>query len=437
MISKILFYTLVIIVFGTLLTCGFLFSNTNTYIFWGLEITGVLAILLFFILYRKLVKPYQVISNGMELLKEQDFSTRLRPIANSEANKLIEIFNRMMDQLKDERLQVREKNQFLDLLIKASPQGVIILDFDEKITEINPAGLKLLNILNSDSVIGKKPEETDIPMVQQLAGLKADDDITVRSSGITMYRCIRSSFIDRGFSHPFILIEELTHELLKIEKKSYENIIRMMAHEVNNSVGAISSTLNVISDILKQNENNELIDVLPAVEASFDRCRHLGYFISNFAEVVKIPEPSMSFVSMNELARSVDSLSRAECTSRNINLTLNLTDKNDIIHADGIQLEQVLVNIVKNSYEAIGANGNITIITLETPKTIIIEDSGPGISDELKQKLFTPFFSTKPTGQGIGLMFVKEVLINHKCKFDLYSREGKTRFEICFDSFNA
>jgi hypothetical protein len=68
-----------------------------------------------------------------------------------------------------------------------------------------------------------------------------------------MYRCSRSSFIDRGFAHPFILIEELTHELLKIEKKSYEGIIRMMAHEVNNSVGAVSSTLNVISDILQQN----------------------------------------------------------------------------------------------------------------------------------------------------------------------------------------
>jgi len=432
--SKFLFWILVIIVFGALLACGFLFSETNSYVFWIIEGIGILAIILFVILYRKLIKPYQIISDGMELLKEQDFSTRLRPIASSEANKLIEIFNRMMDQLKDERLQVREKNHFLDLLIKASPQGVIILDFDDRVTEINPSGLKLLNIKNDDPIIGKKLKDSDIPIARQLAALEPNEDIVIRSSGITIYRCVRSSFIDRGFSHPFILIEELTHELLKIEKKSYENIIRMMAHEVNNSVGAISSTLNVISDILKQNEYNELIDVLPAVDASFDRCKHLGHFISNFAEVVKIPEPTKSNVSINELARAVDSLSRAECRSRNINLTLNLTSGKDIVKADSIQFEQVLVNIVKNAYEAIGKDGDITITTHSSPQSIIIQDNGPGIPDDVKQKLFTPFFTTKSSGQGIGLMFVREVLLNHNCKFDLKSESGKTRFEIYFDN---
>ncbi|MFV0313414.1 MAG: sensor histidine kinase [Dysgonomonas sp.] len=318
--SKILFWILVILVFGALLSIGFLFYKTDIYKFMIIEGVAVLAIILFVILYYRLIKPYQIIADGMELLKEQDFSTRLRLISDSEANKLISIFNKMMDQLKDERLQVREKNHFLDLLIQASPQGVIILDFDDHITEINPSGLRLLDINNINEVKGKKLSDSGINIGRQLEMLKASEDVVIRSSGITMYRCIRSSFIDRGFSHPFILIEELTHELLEIEKKSYENIIRMMAHEVNNSVGAVSSTLNVISDILRQNDNNELADVLPAVDASFDRCRHLGYFISNFAEVVKIPEPSPAETDLNELARSVDALTRLECKHRNIDL---------------------------------------------------------------------------------------------------------------------
>ncbi|MFR3216348.1 MAG: sensor histidine kinase [Dysgonomonas mossii] len=338
----------------------------------------------------------------------------------------------MMDQLKDERLQVREKNHFLDLLIQASPQGVIILDFDDKITEVNPSGLRLLSINNINDVKNKKLDESGINIGDQLSKLKQGEDVVIRSSGITMYRCSRSSFIDRGFAHPFILIEELTHELLKIEKKSYEGIIRMMAHEVNNSVGAVSSTLNVISDILQQNENSELIDVLPAVDASFDRCKHLGHFISNFAEVVKIPEPSVSDVSINELARSVETLSRAECLKRNINLNLNLTTGKDLACIDSIQFEQVLVNIVKNAYEAIDKNGDINIITTSQPLSITIEDNGPDIPEETKQKLFTPFFTTKQTGQGIGLMFVREVLLNHNCKFDLKSENGWTKFEIFF-----
>jgi len=431
--SKIIFWILVILVFGALFSIGFLFFNTNVRLFWVIEGVAIFAVILFFILYIRLIKPYQLISDGMELLKEQDFSTRLRPLANGEANKLIEVFNKMMDQLKDERLQVREKNHFLDLLIKASPQGVMILDFDDKITEINPAAMKLLNIKDETGIIGSKLAESRIPIATYLADLNPDEDVVIRSSGITMLRCVRSSFIDRGFAHPFILIEELTHELLKIEKKSYENIIRMMAHEVNNSVGAISSTLNVISDTLKQDESNELSDVLPAVDASFDRCRHLGQFISNFADVVRIPEPSKSNVDINELARSVEALTGVECNKRNIKLTLNLTKQQSHVYIDSIQFEQVLVNIVKNAYEAIGSNGEIHIITSSYPLSIIIENSGPEIPYEVKQKIFTPFFTTKSSGQGIGLMFVREVLINHNCKFDLYSQDGWTKFEISFE----
>lgn len=430
--SKILFWLLVILVFGALLSIGFLFYKTDIYKFMIIEGVAILAIILFVILYYRLIKPYQIIADGMELLKEQDFSTRLRLISDSEANKLISIFNKMMDQLKDERLQVREKNHFLDLLIQASPQGVIILDFDDHISEINPSGLRLLDINNINEVKGKKLSDSGISIGNQLEMLKASEDVVIRSSGITMYRCIRSSFIDRGFSHPFILIEELTHELLEIEKKSYENIIRMMAHEVNNSVGAVSSTLNVISDILRQNDDNELADVLPAVDASFDRCRHLGYFISNFAEVVKIPEPSLTETDLNELARSVDALTRLECKHRNIGLKLDLTEDNNIIRLDGIQFEQVLVNVIKNAYEAIRENGEIRIATRSNPLSIQIANNGPEIPDDVKQKLFTPFFTTKSSGQGIGLMFVREVLINHNCKFDLKSENGWTRFDIYF-----
>ncbi|MFV0418817.1 MAG: sensor histidine kinase [Dysgonomonas sp.] len=430
--SKFLFWILVVVVFGALLGIGFLFINTSIYKFLLIEGLAILAIVMFIALYQRLIKPYQLIADGMQLLKEQDFSTRLRNTSDSEANKLINVFNRMMDQLKEERLQVREKNHFLDLLIKASPQGVIILDFDDRISEINPAGMRLLNIEEIENVKGKKLKDSGINIANALANISPEEDVVIRSSGITMYRCTRSAFIDRGFSHPFILIEELTHELLRTEKKSYENIIRMMAHEVNNSVGAVSSTLNVISDILHQNGNNELIDVLPAVDASFDRCNHLGHFISNFAEVVKIPEPLLAKTSINELAHSVESLTRIECQRRNIKLELNLTPEPDIVDVDGIQFEQVLFNIVKNAYEAIEKDGEIHIVSSSNPLSISIANNGPSISEEVKQKLFTPFFSTKSSGQGIGLMFVREVLLNHKCKFDLNSDNGWTKFDIYF-----
>ncbi|MDL2315294.1 ATP-binding protein [Bacteroidales bacterium OttesenSCG-928-C19] len=429
--SRILFWTLAILVFGSLFVSGFL-VRADIYKFFIFESIAVLAVILFIILYIRLIRPYHIISSAMELLKEQDFSSRLRPISNTEANKLITTFNKMMDQLREERLQVREKNRFLDLLINASPMGVIILDFDENISEINPSAIRLLNTDNT-KIIGKKLSNLDNFLGKSLANLKAGEDFILRGSGLSMYRCVRSSFIDRGFAHPFILIEELTKELLKTEKESYENVIRMLAHEVNNSVGAISSTLNVISDSLNQNADNELIDVLPAVDASFDRCHHLSGFISNFSEVVKIPKPSLSEVDINDVVRSVEAFTTLECQKRNINLLLDLSKEECHVSIDRIQFEQVLVNIIKNALEAIGNNGKIRIKTTSSPLSISIEDNGPGLSEEVAQKLFTPFFTTKPSGQGIGLMFVREVLSNHQCKFDFKTVGDWTKFHIFFE----
>ncbi len=428
--SKVLFFFLVAIVFGALILLGIWFRETDLRLFFIVEGAALLAVVLFIILYRRLIRPYKIIADGMELLKEQDFSTRLRPVYDTEANKLIVVFNKMMDSLKEERLRVREKNHFLDLLIGASPQGVIILDFDEYITDINPAGLKLLNIKDLSSVRGKRLKDLGVSLARTLAGLNPGDNVVVRDSGITAYRCIRSSFIDRGFDHPFILIEELTEELLRVEKKSYEGVIRMIAHEVNNSVGAIGSTLNVISDILKENEPESFSDVLPAVDASFERCGHLGRFVSNFAEVIKIPEPHITRVDLNELARSVEALTGIECRKRNIQLTLQLSPGKCMARLDAIQFEQVLVNVIKNAYEAIGNNGEIRIITREKPLSVAVHNNGPELAKDTADNLFIPFFSTKPFGQGIGLMVVREILRNHYTSFSLFSENGWTRFEI-------
>lgn len=429
---KWLYILLISFIFGGLIGIGFLFNTQETKLIWIVEGIAGMGILLSVVIYRKLIKPYDVILSGMELLKDQDFSTTLRMVKNQEANQVIHIFNRMITQLRSERLQVREKNRFLDLLIKASPQGIIMMDYDFRITDINPTGLKLLHINTLDTVSGKTFSELDIPLAPALATLQPEEDLVIRGNNLSIYRCVRSSFVDQGFDHPFILIEELTQKLLQIEKASYDRIIRMMSHEVNNSVGAIGSTLSVVSDVFNQSNATEWREVLPAVDASLKRCEHLAQFISKLAEVVRIPPPSFSYLSLNEQAKSVDSLTRIECLRRNIKLLLHLAPQDCIVRIDGIQFEQVLVNLIKNAYEAIGENGEIHITTRNSPASITIEDNGSGISTEAEKNIFTPFFTTKSTGQGVGLMFVRDVLINHGCQFNLYSENGWTKFQICF-----
>ncbi|MCD8101044.1 MAG: ATP-binding protein [Alistipes sp.] len=429
--SKWIFRLLCLLVFGSLFALGFFF-RTEPEKFWLVEGMALLSVIFFILLYRKLVRPYRIISNGINLLKEQDFSTRLRKVGNRQADEIIAIFNRMITHLKEQRLQVREKNQFLDLLIEASPQGVIILDLDGKVSEINTAARTLLGIGDMEAVRGREFKDCDFPLARELATLEEGASKVVKNPGQSIYRCTRSSFVDRGFDHPFLLIEELTHELRRIEKQSYENIIRMMSHEVNNSVAAIGATLEVVSEILEQPGEKDWSGVLPAVRASFERCGNLTRFTRNLADVVRIPEPSLSRISVAKLARNAVLLSMSEGMKRNIRFDIVAPDNDTVVMADAVQLEQVLLNIIKNAYEAIGKNGNITVVTTDRPASIIIEDDGPGIPPDAGEKLFTPFFSTKPNGQGVGLTFVKEVLSNHGFDYSLESREGKTRFTILF-----
>lgn len=392
-------------------------------------ITLSLIVLVYF--YRKVVKPLNSIANGMDLLREQDFSSRLAPVKQAEADRIVDMFNRMMDQLKNERLRLREQNYFLDLLINVSPMGVIILDFDEKISMLNAAALRFLGYKATNELIGKEFKDMECPLAEEIDRLPKDTTDTIRLSDSMIYRCSRLSFVDRGFAHPFVLIESLTAEVVKAEKKAYEKVIRMIAHEVNNTTAGITSTLETASEALKEMEDTE--DIQEVMKVCVERCYGMSSFITNFANVVKIPDPNLEQVRLNDRVSACRMFMETICRDRKITLHNELCPENPVVKIDTVLFEQVLVNIIKNAAESIGECGDIYIRTTDSPVTLEIADTGKGISREVEAKLFSPFFSTKPNGQGIGLIFIREVLTKHECTFSLrtYS-DGLTRFRISF-----
>lgn len=392
----------------------------------------VVAIFLLIVFYKKIVKPLNTIGNGMDLLKEQDFSSRLSPVGQYEADRVVNIFNRMMEQLKNERIRLREQNNFLDLLIKASPMGVIILNFDEKITSLNPAAIKVLGIHSVEEVANKKLQDIDSLLAEELATLSFNDIRTVQLNDSNIYKCTYSSFIDQGFQHPFILIESLTDEVMKAEKKAYEKVIRMIAHEVNNTTAGITSTLDTVESTLTEVENTE--DIREVMRVCIDRCFSMSRFITNFADVVKIPEPDLRRQDLNTLVNSCKMFMENICHDRDISITLRLSENLNEVMVDASLFEQVMVNIIKNSAESIESQGEIIITTTNNPICLEVADNGKGINKETAAKLFSPFFSTKPEGQGIGLIFIREVLLKHGCTFSLRTYDdGLTRFRILFE----
>ncbi|MCS2841925.1 ATP-binding protein [Bacteroides thetaiotaomicron] len=407
----------------------FLSSRLNLIYFYIGEglVLFILCYLPFF--YRKIVKPLNSIGSGMELLREQDFSSRLSPVGQYEADRIVNVFNRMMEQLKNERLRLREQNNFLDLLIKASPMGVILTTLDEDLSELNPMAQKMLGVRQED-VLGKKMNEIDSLLAAELANVPKGETATVRLNDSNIYRCTHSSFIDRGFQHPFFLIESLTDEVMKAEKKAYEKVIRMIAHEVNNTTAGITSTLDTVEQALSAEEGMD--DICDVMRVCIERCFSMSRFITRFADVVKIPEPTLTPVDLNDLAFTCKRFMEGMCADRNIKLRLEIDETLKEVKMDASLFEQVLVNIIKNAAESIEKDGEIIVRTL-SPATIEVVDNGKGISKEVEAKLFSPFFSTKPNGQGIGLIFIREVLMRHGCTFSLRTyADGLTRFRILF-----
>lgn len=407
----------------------FLSSRLNMIYFYIGEglVLFILCYLPFF--YRKIVKPLNSIGSGMELLREQDFSSRLSPVGQYEADRIVNVFNRMMEQLKNERLRLREQNNFLDLLIKASPMGVILTTLDEDLSELNPMAQKMLGVRQED-VLGKKMNEIDSPLAAELANVPKGETATVRLNDSNIYRCTHSSFIDRGFQHPFFLIESLTDEVMKAEKKAYEKVIRMIAHEMNNTTAGITSTLDTVEQALSTEEGMD--DICDVMRVCTERCFSMSRFITRFADVVKIPEPTLTPVDLNDLAFTCKRFMEGMCTDRNIKLRLEIDETLKEVKMDASLFEQVLVNIIKNAAESIEKDGEIIVRTL-SPAIVEVVDNGKGISKEVEAKLFSPFFSTKPNGQGIGLIFIREVLMRHGCTFSLRTyADGLTRFRILF-----
>lgn len=422
----IILAVLLLVIMGLL---AYIATRSSPWLFYvteGLIITTIIYMVFF---YRKIVKPLHTIGNGMELLREQDFSSRLTSVGELEADRIVDVFNKMMEQLKDERLRLREQNHFLDLLIDASPMGVLIISMDGEITQYNPMALRMLD-LSEQGIRGRMLTSVDSPLAQELLSISRGETKTVRLNDANIYKCSHSSFIDHGFPHPFYLMESLTDEVIKAEKRAYEKVIRMIAHEVNNTTAGITSTLDSVTDALS--EINDTGDIREVMQVCIDRCYSMSNFITRFADVVKIPEPHLLPVSLNELALGCKRFMEGVCADRNIAISLE-TERISEVYLDASLFEQVLVNIIKNAVESIEQDGEIVIRTSSMPLSIEVTDNGKGISKDAEAKIFTPFFSTKPNGQGIGLIFIREVLVRHGCTFSLRTyADGLTRFRILF-----
>lgn len=392
----------------------------------------IVSIIVTTTIYRSFVRPLDLVSAGIESIRSKDFTVKFLPVGQREADQLIEVYNTMIDQLRLERTLQAEKHFLLEQLLLASPSGIILLDFDENIENINPSASRWLQITLPDFK-GKPLHNLPHQWGTDLADLTEGQPKLFNVNGIRLFKAQKAHFIDRGFPHYFILIEELTEELVRQEKVAYEKIIRMMSHEVNNSIGAINSILQSFKYYTPQLETELQPDYENALQVCIDRNTQLANFMGKFAGLVRLPLPQKQTLDVHALLHHAYYLLRPAAENRNIAWVWDLAAEPIYIQADEQQLEQIVINIIKNAFESMDQDGRLTVKTTAQPTTLTIEDNGPGIPPEIRQQLFSPFFSTKKNGQGIGLMLIRDILMNHGFPFSLETiAEHRTVFTIRF-----
>ncbi|HEX8547180.1 MAG TPA: ATP-binding protein [Cytophagaceae bacterium] len=377
-------------------------------------------------LYREMIQPLKLLVQGAEAIRDHDFNVKFVSRGINEMGELVGIYNQMMDELRMERTKQEEQHFFLDKLIMTSPVGIVVLDYDKKIQQVNPKAQSILFLADTDV---NAPTQMYSALLSEINFLVPGKPKYLGSHA-HQYKLQMSHFLDRGFQRYFIVIEELTEELARAEKQAYAKVIRMMSHEVNNTIGPVNSILHSALSI--KNTSDSLAQ---AFQVAIDRNNNLNVFMRNLADVVKVPMPVFKTLDLPILLSSVLKLYGEICKEKNISIVYQPTSTPMVIQGDVLQMEQVLINIIKNAIESIGSlpNGKIEINTSPSPARLVVRDNGKGLPAEQPDYIFSPFFSTKQHGQGIGLTMTKEILMNHGYEFSLSTIcAGKTEFTIRF-----
>ena len=422
----------VIILHLTALVLSWFIFEKNRIYFIASEVFILISIAVSWNLYNQLIQPLKSLMQGVDAIKDKDFNVKLIPTGKYEVDQLIDVYNQMMDHLRTERTLQEEQHFFLEKLIHTSPTGIIILDYDEHIQQINPKAMEILSI-DEKGLTGHSVNDLPDDFLKHIKDLRSGETKIIKLGGATTYKLQRANFIDRGFSRDFIMIEELTTEILAAEKNVYGKVIRMMAHEVNNTIGPVNS---IIQSTLKTDplwEGHHSDTLKDALQVALDRNQNLNLFMRNFADLVKLPQANKKRIDLNHLIVSVSKLMEINASEKDVKLALETGTEPFYISADEQQMEQALINIVKNAIEAVEQTGRVKFTTHAKSKQLVIADNGKGISAEQSEQLFTPFYSTKKDGQGIGLTLVREILMNHGFEFSLKTvAEQQTEFSIIF-----
>ena len=363
----------------------------------------------------------QALIDGMQSFKDGDFSVSIVDDRNDEIGALIKAHNEVKEVLRRERLELSQKELLLETVNQTTPIAMLLVNNNNKVTYSNTSARKmffegkLLEGFDFQTLI-----EQHLPELKEAFSQKADGLYSYeRHNEVETFHISWRNFKLHGQRHDLYLIREMTRELNRQEVATWKKVIRVISHELNNSLAPISSLAHS-GQILTNRKNALEIDsseekITKIFSTIEERANYLKQFIEGYARFAKLPKPQIQILSISEFIANI-----AQTTG----LDHYSLPGASLVRFDPAQIQQVLINLIKNALES-GSSPediNMSVEILNDVVQIVIKDKGSGMTEEQLQNALVPFYSTKAGGSGLGLPLCREIIEAHGGSIQINNR---------------
>jgi two-component system nitrogen regulation sensor histidine kinase NtrY len=384
---------------------------------WSILLIGNTMIILAVISALNPIKDIlQALDIGVNSFNDKDFSITIDNQQYSEFSLIIDTYNNLAKIMRDERMAIYQRELLLDTVIQSTPVALILTNNHDHIVYNNLAAKILLN--QKKNLEGMKFADIYQHMPQALmeaTANKQDGLITEKLNDETIvYHLNYQTFTLNKQQHHLYLYKNLTADMSRKESDIWKQVIRLISHELNNSLAPISSLTNSAKKVIGSGENQHMLPEM--LDTISRRSAHLHQFIQQYAHFARLPQPNKSAVKLRPFIQTITQLCAIETVTRFEAATL---------FCDAAQIEQILINLIKNAKESGSNLEGILLSVYQTAEHITFEvtDRGKGMTEQQLLQALLPFYTTKSQGTGVGLALCNEIVIAHGGKLKLENQK--------------